>query len=50
MKDTALTLTALLALHSLPLAAQPLCANTGPAQPVALFERFTSADCASVLN
>ena len=47
MKDTALTLTALLALHSLPLAAQPLCANTGPAQPVALFERFTSADCAS---
>ena len=47
MKHTALTLTALLALHSLPLAAQPLCANAGPAQPVALFERFTSADCAS---
>ncbi|MEZ5718949.1 MAG: hypothetical protein R3E55_10960, partial [Burkholderiaceae bacterium] len=38
---------ALLALHSLPLAAQPACTDADAAQPVALFERFTSADCAS---
>lgn len=34
----------LLALAAPALAAQPIC-NTGEARPMALFERFTSADC-----
>ncbi|ART49124.1 hypothetical protein [Acidovorax carolinensis] len=45
MRNTAFTLTALLALHSPPQAAQASCSSDGAARPVALFERFISADC-----
>ena len=47
MKNTAFTLTALLALHSPQLAAQASCSSDGTPRPVALFERFISADCAA---
>ena len=33
------------ALCALPLAAQTLCSSTGATPPLALFERFTRADC-----
>lgn len=45
MRSLAFTLTALLALHSPPLAAQASCSSDGAPRPVALFERFISADC-----
>lgn len=45
MRNLAFTLTALLALHSPPLAAQASCSSDGAPRPVALFERFISADC-----
>lgn len=47
MKNIAPVLAGLLALHALPLAAQAACASTGAPAPLALFERFTSADCAA---
>lgn len=43
MKNTAATLAGLLAVAALPLAAQAACESA--ATPLALFERFTSADC-----
>ena len=46
MKNIACTLASLLALAHAPAAlAQASCNNDGIAQPVALFERFLSADC-----
>jgi hypothetical protein len=45
MKNMAFTLAALLALHSPHLAAQASCSSDGAPRPLALFERFTSADC-----
>jgi len=46
MKNTALTLASLLTLAQVPHAwAQASCSSDGTAQPVAVFERFISADC-----
>lgn len=46
MKNIALTLASLLALvHAPHASAQASCSSDGTAQPVALFERFISADC-----
>ncbi|WP_298209713.1 hypothetical protein [Acidovorax sp.] len=47
MKNIALTLASLLALvvHAPHAGAQASCSSDGTAQPVALFERFISADC-----
>ena len=45
MKNMAFLFAVLLALHSPHLAAQASCSSDGAQRPVALFERFTSADC-----
>ncbi|MDP4073304.1 hypothetical protein [Acidovorax sp. A1169] len=47
MKNIALAAAMLLALHAPHLAAQSSCSSDGVPRPVALFERFVSADCDS---
>ncbi|CAN7684022.1 hypothetical protein LJR066_005417 [Acidovorax sp. LjRoot66] len=47
MKNIALAAAMLLALHAPHLAAQSSCSSDGMPRPVALFERFVSADCES---
>lgn len=47
MKNIAPILAGWLALLAPPLAAQTACASAGMPAPLALFERFTSADCAA---
>jgi hypothetical protein len=47
MKNIALAAAMLLALHAPHLAAQSSCSSDGVPRPVALFERFVSADCES---